>query len=99
MAAVVPQDLVEEYKNKHLDNTLVSIHHIQIEYINPTEYPRHNNYSFVRNDVLIVVNSKMVVSQILFPDMTGFVNHPWLPSIRGLLEDKSTKKMLIGTHN
>ncbi|PWA94586.1 hypothetical protein CTI12_AA059070 [Artemisia annua] len=91
MAAVVPQDLVEEYKNKNLDNTYVSIHHFQIDYINPTEYPRHNNYSFVRNDVLIVVNN--TVGRVIRGDLK---KHAGYNTCELFLRDLTIKDTMLG---
>ena len=98
-AAVVPADLVEFYNTKDLIGKVFSLNHFQIAYTDPTEYPRYQNHSLSRCDWVILVNSKTELTEIPLSMQSDFPAHPWISSIKGLCTDKSTKKMLIGTHN
>ncbi|GJS98390.1 hypothetical protein Tco_0819560 [Tanacetum coccineum] len=97
IAAEVPPNLVASYKEKDFAQTFVSINNFQVGYVDPTQYPRYQNYSFVRRDWLIAVNSNTVITENPFSEETGFQMHTWLPSIRSLVEDKTHRKMLIDT--
>ncbi|GJT72154.1 hypothetical protein Tco_1031440 [Tanacetum coccineum] len=68
-----------------------------VGYVDPTQYPRYQNYSFVRRDWLITVNYNTVITENPFAEETGFQMHIWLPSIRSFVEDKTHRKMLIDT--
>ncbi|GJX26660.1 hypothetical protein Tco_0232956 [Tanacetum coccineum] len=85
------------YKEKDFAQTFVSINNFQVGYVDPTQYPRYQNYSFVRRDWLIAVNSNTVITENLFSEETGFQMHTWLPFIRSFVEDKTHRKMLIDT--
>ncbi|GJU48842.1 hypothetical protein Tco_1218397 [Tanacetum coccineum] len=97
MATEVPPNLVASYKEKDFAQTFVSINNFQVGYVDPTQYPRYQNYSFVRRDWLIMVNSNTVITENPFAEETGFQMHIWLPSIRSFVEDKTHRKMLIDT--
>ncbi|GJR26073.1 hypothetical protein Tco_1102305 [Tanacetum coccineum] len=95
MSAEVPTNLVAAYKDKTFAQTFVSLDHFQVGFQDPTQYPRYQNYSFLRSDWFIILNSKTVITEILFAEETGFLMHSWLPSIRSLVGDKTERKMLI----
>nr|GEV88005.1 hypothetical protein [Tanacetum cinerariifolium] len=95
MAVEVPQALVNDYKNMHLVETYVSIEHFQISYVDPTMYPRFQNYSFVLNDWVITFNPETVVAELLFAEEAGFRAKAWMVSIRAHDDDRSQQKMLI----
>ncbi|GJY26638.1 hypothetical protein Tco_0401364 [Tanacetum coccineum] len=94
IAAEVPPNLVVTYKDKDFAQTFVSIHHFQVGYVDPTQYPRYQNYSFLRRDWFIAVNFNTIITETLSVEETGFNMHPWLPSIRSLVGEKIQRKML-----
>lgn len=96
---MVPEELVEFYKNRDLVGKVFSLNHFQIAYTDPTEYPRYHNYSLIRFDWVLSVNKETVLTEVPLTDHSGFPTHGWIPSIKALSTDNSTKKMLIGTHN
>ena len=95
----MPADLVEFYNTRDLIGKVFSLNHFQIAYTDPTQYPRYQNYSLSRCDWVILVNSKTELTEIPLSMQSDFPAHPWISSIKGLCTDKSTRKMLIGTHN
>ncbi|GJY25499.1 hypothetical protein Tco_0400225 [Tanacetum coccineum] len=60
-------------------------------------YPRYQNYSFVRNDWVITINPKTVVTELLFAEEAAFKEKAWIVSIRALVSDRTQRKMLIDT--
>ncbi|GJY62495.1 hypothetical protein Tco_0463152 [Tanacetum coccineum] len=82
IAAEVSPNLVASYKEKDFAQTFVSIINFQVGFVDPTKYPRYQNYSFVRRDWLIQVNSNTVITENPFSEETGFQMHTWIPSIR-----------------
>ena len=75
---------------------MFSLKHFQVDYTDPYDYPRLDNYSFVRNDWAIMINKKTEITQTMDGEDDWFANYPLVSSIRYLVEERSIRQMLIG---
>lgn len=96
MAAVVPQKLIQSYENMDLIGRVFSVGYFKVKGIN-FEYPRFENYSFVRRDWEITVNSQTTFTRMTEFLENIFTRYPMVTSIQTLQEDRTQRKMLIGT--
>lgn len=97
MTAVVPSSLIQLNENMDLEGHVFSINQFQIYPIDLTDYPRYENYSLSRNDWVIDVSKKTVFTELNIFAQFGFIKYPLVPSIRSLVNDETSRNILIGT--
>lgn len=95
MVAIVPPRLRGLYNGRNLEGHLFVLNHVRID---PSfyEYPRHEGYSFIRGDWFILIGDNSNFFRL--PNGIGrwFPIYPLVSSIRSLLSDRTTRRMLIG---
>lgn len=95
MAAVVPQELMPFYTGRNLLGRVFSLNHFQIEYID-YEYPRHYGYTLIRDNWMIRISNNTQLNQLEDDMGVLFPLYPTVPSIRTLVDDITTRRMMIG---
>lgn len=95
MAAVVNCNLMNFYKDQNLVGGLFSLEHFQCEgtYY---EYPRYEEYSFVRDEIVIKISEKTRLISLSIDVERAFPFYPSVASIKTIVEDRTMRKMLIG---
>ena len=83
------------YKQQNLVGGVFSLEHFQCEgtYY---EYPRYEEYSFVRDEIVIKISENTKLIPLTSDVESGFAFYPSVTSIKTVFEDRTTRKMLIG---
>ncbi|GKA56564.1 hypothetical protein Tco_0755636 [Tanacetum coccineum] len=95
IAAIVPYHLIPFYVGQNLEGGVFSLNYFQIDYHDPYYYPRLDNYSFVRNDWAILINNKTKLILTTEGENDWFSDYLRVPLIRFLLEEQTSRQMLI----
>ncbi|GKD03117.1 hypothetical protein Tco_1178091 [Tanacetum coccineum] len=95
IAAIVPHHLIPFYVGQNLEGGVFSLNYFQIDYHDPYDYPRLDNYSFIRNDWAILINNKTELIPTTEGENDWFSDYLRVPLIRFLLEERTSHQMLI----
>ena len=95
MAAIVPCSLINFYKQQNLVGGIFSLEYFQCEgtYY---EYPIYEEYSFVRDEIVIKISENTKLIPLTSDVERGFAFYPSVTSIKPIFEDRTMRKMLIG---
>jgi hypothetical protein len=83
------------YKHQNLVGGVLSLEHFQCEgtYY---EYPRYEGYSFLREEIAIKISENTKLISLSSDVERGFAFYPSVASIKTIVEDRTTRNMLIG---
>lgn len=95
MVAVVQNSLLDLYTQQNLLGGVFSLEHFQVG-ATYYRYPRYENYSLVRDELVIEISRNTRFIPRMGDIEREFVFYPLVPSIKDLVEDRTTRNMLIG---
>lgn len=96
MVAIVPRNLLHLYKQRDLLGGVFSLEHFQVGGTN-YEYPRYEKYSFVRGEMEIYISKNTKLNPLTSDVERQFALYPSVTSIETLAQDRTPRKMMIGT--
>ena len=95
MVAMIRGYLRQVYKQSNLVGGVFSLNRFQME-SSFDDIPRYEGYRLVDNEMVILIRKDTKLKPLTSDVENGFAFYPLVPTIRTLVEHRSTKKIMIG---